>query len=253
MKKSLTGFHLKMIAVISMLIDHTAATVVERMMQYPDGFWANMNLYWLYETMRCIGRLAFPIYCFLLVEGYRHTHNVKKYALRLGVFALISEVPFDLAFQHAIVDFSYNNVFFTLLFGLVGLAGMDWIEDFTLKKNAKNARLYSALMSIGWIALLCALSMLCRVDYYIVGILVILILHKYYERPVLGFGWAVVILALCCGWNELWALSMILPIAMYNGERGKQVRYFFYGFYPGHLAVLDLVCVLLGLPLLEIM
>lgn len=77
----LDGTVLKLIACLSMFIDHLGAVCFSGMM----GF-------------RIIGRLAFPIYCFLLVEGAVHTRNMKKYILRMGIFALISEVPFDLAF-----------------------------------------------------------------------------------------------------------------------------------------------------------
>ena len=78
-------YKLKLIAIITMLIDHIAAVLI------PSD-----TMLWL--VMRCIGRLAFPIFVFLLVEGFHHTRDVKKYLLRLGAFALISEVPFDLAF-----------------------------------------------------------------------------------------------------------------------------------------------------------
>ena len=106
--RGITGYALKMIAVISMFIDHLGATVVlgclysaryvTAAMRESDRLldqllvWVNQN--WslsvsIYENMRLIGRIAFPIYCFLIVEGFLHTKNVKKYSLRLGIFALI--------------------------------------------------------------------------------------------------------------------------------------------------------------------
>ena len=101
----ISGFVLKMIAVITMLIDHTAATILERglMGELSINFITEQNrLIWMgvYSIMRVIGRMAFPIYCFLLVEGFTYTRNRGKYALRLFLFAFISEVPFDLAFNN---------------------------------------------------------------------------------------------------------------------------------------------------------
>ena len=100
----LDGTVLKLIACLSMFIDHLGAVCFSGMM----GF-------------RIIGRLAFPIYCFLLVEGAVHTRNMKKYILRMGIFALISEVPFDLAFYHRLVYMGHQNVFFTLGLGLLAI------------------------------------------------------------------------------------------------------------------------------------
>ena len=115
----ISGYWLKLIAVISMLIDHTSAVILEQIpgLEAPAFF------------MRIIGRAAFPIYCFLLVEGFYHTRSRAKYAGRLFLFALISEVPFDLAFSRRMWDFSSNNVFFTLLFGLLVIWGVEGIKQ----------------------------------------------------------------------------------------------------------------------------
>ena len=97
-KKGICGSTIKMIAIVSMLIDHTAATILERMLSqqlFPEmEGWLNL----LYLVMRGIGRLGFPIFIFLLVEGLEHTRNRWKYLLRLVIFALVSELPFDMAF-----------------------------------------------------------------------------------------------------------------------------------------------------------
>ena len=127
-KKGISGSTLKMIAIVTMVIDHIGAAVLARLLMVnglgeldqtnADAImlWLSANgaLYWTYTIMRMIGRVAFPIFCFLLVEGFLHTHDVKKYAMRLGLFALISEIPFDLAFSSKILEFNYQNVFFTL-------------------------------------------------------------------------------------------------------------------------------------------
>ena len=113
-QQGISGYWLKVIAVVSMLIDHTSAVILEQIPGLENPAF----------LMRIIGRAAFPIYCFLLVEGFYHTRSRAKYAGRLFLFALISEVPFDLAFSRRMWDFSSNNVFFTLLFGLLVIWGV---------------------------------------------------------------------------------------------------------------------------------
>ena len=123
-KKGISGSTLKMIEIVTMVIDHIGAAVLARLLMVnglgeldqtnADAImqWLSANgaLYWTYTVMRMIGRVAFPIFCFLLVEGFLHTHDVKKYAMRLGLFALLSEIPFDLACSSKILEFNYQNV-----------------------------------------------------------------------------------------------------------------------------------------------
>ena len=117
-----SGSTIKIIAVAAMLIDHAAATVLARYLiggirEAADTGttqnWLAENAMWydIYDVMRGIGRLGFPIFCFLLVEGYQRTRDVKKYALRLGLFALISDVPFDLAICGTPFHMGYQNVY----------------------------------------------------------------------------------------------------------------------------------------------
>ena len=123
----LDGTVLKLIACLSMFIDHLGAVCFSGMM----GF-------------RIIGRLAFPIYCFLLVEGAVHTCNMKKYILRMGIFALISEVPFDLAFYHRLVYMGHQNVFFTLGLGLLAI----WFLEHPIEQLDIPDVLYKLLVII---------------------------------------------------------------------------------------------------------
>lgn len=105
-KRGISSAVLKNIAVVTMLIDHIGAVIVARLLvrnglyeamvnQEAYTAWVGQNggMYGIYMAMRIIGRFAFPIYCFLLVEGFQKTHNVKKYLGRMFLFALISEVP----------------------------------------------------------------------------------------------------------------------------------------------------------------
>ena len=105
-KPGISGFTLKVIAILSMLIDHTGAAVVEKAILKLPSVTGNADLlaFWTRtdQVMRAIGRIAFPIFCFLLVEGFIYTRDVKKYAGRLLLFALLSEFPFDLALKQGV-------------------------------------------------------------------------------------------------------------------------------------------------------
>ena len=116
--RGLNGFHLKLIAVCTMFIDHMGDTL------FPGVMW-----------LRCIGRVAFPIFCFLIAEGCVHTHDRKKYALRLFVFAVLSEIPFNLMTGRAVWNPYDQNVLWTLLLG----AAVCWIMDGVLKRRTAPA------------------------------------------------------------------------------------------------------------------
>ena len=118
----ISGSTVKLVGIITMLIDHFAATVLARFLirMRLSGEWSE-PLYSAYNYLRMIGRLGFPIFCFLLVEGFGKTRSKAKYAVRLGIFALISEIPFDLAFSAKVLEFGYQNVYFTLFLGMLAL------------------------------------------------------------------------------------------------------------------------------------
>lgn len=142
-RKGISGSTLKLIAIITMLIDHTAATILDRTliarglynldgtnsMAVQEFLRQNGAIYYTDVAMRFIGRIAFPIFCFLLVEGFIHTRNQWKYTLRLAIFALISEIPFDLAFNGHFFDMGYQNVFFTLTIGMLVMIGFRLIKE----------------------------------------------------------------------------------------------------------------------------
>lgn len=245
-KSKVDGFTLKMIAVITMLIDHTAASILERIVFQIDanGYYTVTagNLYTLYMAMRMIGRMAFPIYCFLVVEGFLYTRNVKKYATRLLVFALISELPFDMALFNSFFDSYHNNVFLTLFLGLVTVAGVDYVI-----KNLHCPQFLNTLAQLGVIALGMGAAMLLHTDYSSAGVAAIVVMYILRHRRMLAFGMGVIVLGVMAGTMELAALFMLIPIFFYNGKRGKQAKYFFYAFYPAHLLILAIICALLGL------
>lgn len=203
----LSGFGLKWIAMVSMLIDH-----------------AGMALFPQYLFLRIIGRLAFPIYCFLLVEGAVHTSNKKQYLGRLFLFALLSEIPFDLLVSGRLLFLDAQNVFFTLFLGLLAV--------FALEKWRASG--YGALASL----LLVLAAWFARTDYGGGGVVIILLFYLFRQQKLLrtvSFGAAT---ALLYGGLQNYAILSMGPVLCYNGKRGPRVKYFFYVFYPAHLLVL---------------
>ena len=208
----INGFTIKMIALSTMLIDHIGAVLVPQMI-----------------SLRIIGRISFPLFVFLLVEGFIHTKDVRKYAIRLLIFALISEIPFDLAFFGKVVDFERQNIFFMLFLGILMLA---LIRRFSFQPFLQ------VLSVVGCVAA----AFLFRVDYNGFGVLLVLAFWYFREKPwkrLLCFG---VILGLGYGMGvELYGLLAYLPILFYNGRRGPSAKYVFYIFYPAHLLILLLI------------
>lgn len=245
-KTGLTGSHLKWIAIITMFIDHIGVALLEvgLLPKVADAVLAGNSFdyvmadyhfwYRFDDVLRSIGRLAFPIFCFLLVEGFLHTKNVKKYALRLGLFALISEIPFDLAFENRLLEFGYQNVFFTLLIGLFVLIGLKYFEE-TLPPQLFWLRFIVALTGA-------LLAMFLRTDYDAFGIILIVLLYEFRNHKALRcIAGAILML-----FNSTTGCLAFLLLWFYNGERGKQLpKYFFYAFYPAHLFILFLVRLLL--------
>lgn len=235
-KWGLTAFHLKLLAIVTMLIDHIGYVFYWGLGQWSTYF-------------RIVGRLAFPIFCFLLVEGFVHTRSRRNYVLRLALFALISEPFFDLAFHRAWYWPGSQNVFFTLLIGFLVLWALEYFE--------RNL--------IGWLLCLlgCLVAQRLHTDYRYIGVLFILVFYLLRNRR--GMAMLAMCLVDLLAGNRLetalmWiqqthslsclryfplefriqdaAVLAIFPILLYNGEKGRGMKWFFYVFYPAHLLLL---------------
>lgn len=229
--KCLNNNMLKLIAVISMVIDHTAVVLIEnRLLGGPFyeeshiaadpahlAVWQNAD-----RAMRYAGRLAFPIFCYLMAEGFLHTRDVKKYAKRLLLFALISEIPFDLAAFGTWFYPGYQNVYLTLLLGLLAIAG---IYKYQQGKWWQQAAVFIGCSAAAW---------LLKCDYGAFGVFFMVVLYLFHDNE-----WQQTMVgSLCLMWEPA-AMLAFIPIRMYNGARGdKKWKWFFYGFYPAHLLVL---------------
>ena len=212
---------LKTIAMVFMLIDHLAYVMIER------GLGLGGNLYLIDRVMRGMGRIAFPIFCFTIVEGFQRTSNAGEYLKRLIIFALISEIPFDLAFRGAIFDMSFQNVFWTLAFGLAAMM------------------IYSDPFMAGWQRVLGMFGCffipnLFHTDYSIYGVLTIFLMYIFRREPI-KMCMAGYIVLLLQSTAEVWAIFGFLLILLYNGQRGRGSKMLYYLFYPGHLLLLVLV------------
>lgn len=252
-KRGISGSTLKLIAVITMLIDHTAASVLQQLIVMNSANYVNGRLqmtpivtaYWI---MRGIGRVAFPIYIFLLLEGFTYTHNRLWYLGRLALFALISEIPFDMALmlerrellEGRLVEFGSQNVFFTLAIGLLTIMLIDWVWKW--KKNIWVRLLLGCIIA----GLGMCLAAVLKTDYGETGVAAIVVayvLRRWRVPQMVGL----CVPLICSNWLEAVALINALPVAFYNGRRGWKLKWIFYAFYPAHLLILGFarLCMLL--------
>ncbi|MEW9096059.1 MAG: TraX family protein [Clostridiaceae bacterium] len=248
-KRGLSGSTLKIMAVISMLIDHIAAVLIlvgiyYKFIPYAENtaMYYSSNLKTIYRLMRAVGRISFPIFCFLLVEGYIHTSNKKKYALRLFIFALISEIPFNLAFGNKIFipASRLNNVFFTLFLGVCVMYIIEFINNKKINKVATAIAIIATIVVFGVIAKFIR----CDFNYY--GILCIALFYIFRENRLLQILSGIIVFSyLAIGSFGIIYLSL-LAIYFYNGQRGLKIKYFFYIFYPSHLLILYFIRVYLA-------
>ena len=207
----LSGSTLKVIAVLSMIVDHWCYLFAE---QGTD----------IYEIGRMwIGRGAFPIFCFLLIEGFLHTRNRRKYGQNLLLFALISEIPWNFVFSNT-WHHPTQNVFFTLFLGYLGLCALEALWE-------------KPVLQLSCIVGLFGFSYIFHADYGWHGFLLIMIMYLFRTRRILQA------LVSTLWMNYEWKMCFsFISINMYNGKRGfiqgKAAKYFFYLFYPVHLTIL---------------
>lgn len=237
--KGITGSTLKMVAIIAMFIDHAAAIVLERAL-WEQGF-SSETMIIIYQIMRSIGRLGFPIFCFLMIEGFSHTHNVKKYAGRLFLFALVSEIPFDLGFIGEVFYWRYQNVFFTLLIGLLVLIGFRFVEG-----KAEWNKVVRIVLAVLMLAAGIYIAELLMTDYGGMGVLTIVVMYLFRKNRVLEAAAGCAVLT-WMSYSEIPAFFILPLVQRYNGQRGWNLKWVFYIFYPAHIFLLYLIAYAIGL------
>ena len=225
--KCMSGSVLKTIALVTMIIDHIGSALLRNLdFAIQPLFVIGSRQFTMYAIFRLIGRIAFPLYSFLLVEGFLHTKNRKKYGINLLVFAVISEIPYNLEHTGTLF-FKNQNVFFTLFFGYLGLCFFERFKD----EKVKQALSIGLLFCISWIF---------HSDYRYTGFVFILLLYLMRDR---AFPRALIGSSLFP--NTPAILVSFGFMGMYNGNRGfiknKAVKYMFYAAYPVHLFILYLI------------
>lgn len=233
----LSSSALKILAIVLMVSDHLWATII------PGNNW-----------MTYMGRIAFPIFAFQITEGYFHSSDRKKYQKRLLIAALISEIPFNLMMMSSPFFPFHQNVMFTLLLGLRAIDGLELLRQKWTKQALGRCLLRLAACAI--------LSVVGFVDYGFTGLLTILVFYLFRGFPLAWLGQLVAMILLHIVFFEGqtiplvfgsfsyyfptqgFAVLALLPIWLYNGEKGrggKALQYGTYLFYPAHMLLLHLL------------
>ncbi|MCL2255085.1 MAG: conjugal transfer protein TraX [Lachnospiraceae bacterium] len=246
---------MKIIAIIAMIIDHIGLGIWYRLpfMGYLVPDIMDQDTWWsIYRIMRNIGRIAFPLFCFLLVEGFFHTGSRKKYAFRLFAFALISQLPFHYAFSDLYGVTDGLNVFFTLVIGFIAIWGMHEV-----KRRVPNHLAYlSAWLLIAVSS--CVIAVQLDTDYDFKGVVLIIVLYIFHKSRIISliigyfsFKWVLLspkltnITTVFASYFEYIAEDYCFPgfilASFYNGKRGLKIKYLFYLIYPIHLLLIFII------------
>jgi len=238
-KFEISSTTLHILAMVFMLCDHLWGTII------PGNDW-----------LTCIGRLTFPIFAFMIVEGYFHTKNLKKYVLRLLLFAVLSEIPFNLAMGSSVFYPLHQNVLWSFLISIALIF---------LNEKAKSRQIIWIRAIVGIMTVLAGyiLGLVTMVDYYHAGIFTVLVFYFFRQKK-----WWCLLCQLICLWyiniemlggfsyeiflfgktfffvRQTFALLALIPIWLYRGKQGyhsKVLQYVYYVFYPVHLLILGII------------
>lgn len=226
----LSGAQLKYIAFVSMVIDHANKALI-----YPilDGG----TLLALSDIFDVLGRIAFPLFAFLLVEGFFHTRSRKKYMMWMLGFGVVSEVPYDMMASGVLFDPRSNNVMFSLAIALLTI----WIVD-EIRQRLKGRKAVLWIIPAVLIAAVMSLAAMgASVDYEQYAVIAVFIFYMFRPIPVLAAG-----LGYLSMLKELWSVLGFALTLTYNGKRGKQIKLLNYCFYPGHLLIIGAARMMLG-------
>ena len=230
--KQISNAGLKRIAMCCMFLDHFGVVFLQPIILLTDSDAIAL----LYCLLRGIGRVAFPTYSLLLVEGILNTRNTRNYLLRLGICGLGSEIPYDLAFSGRVIDWHSQNVLFTLCLGFISVVLIIRLNG---AKEDNVKRFAPVIASLG-ILMLAFLAEITCCDYGAVGVLFIVSMYLFRNQEL----WRTLIggiLLAALGLTEVAAAAAFPLLRRYSGKRGNQSKLGMYLFYPGHLLLLAMV------------
>jgi len=232
-KPCLSGFALKRIAMVSMIVDHVGGFLLK---PFYMGHYAavtseaeavlSRRWFYLIQTCSAIGSVAFPLFCFLIAEGFVHTRSRRDYVRRILLFALISELPFNLVHHSELFYPALQNVMFTLTLGVLTLWALSYAEERYFGKRLLLYRIGITLLGM-------ALAFAVRGEYVFLGVLAMVLFYELRNREKLRYLAFIPLVV-----PSLWFLAAAPAVYLYNGTRGKGSRNFFYVFYPAHFLVL---------------
>lgn len=220
----LSGSALKLIACLAMLSDHLAKFYFATF-PWANTVWfsiAGRSISFL-QLMLMFGRFAFPIFVFLLIEGFEKTHNRKKYGLSLLVLGLISEIPFNLM-NGNVLFFPKQNVMFTLLLGYLAMCSLEYFRS-------------KPLVSLALLLVMFIISRYMDADYKTAGFIFIILMYGLRKERIIQTVACPVLLQM-----KLMVFLSLMLTCLYNGKRGfiktHFLKYCFYAFYPVHMLII---------------
>lgn len=223
MKKNLTNFDLKLIAIITMAIDHIGAII------YND-----------IDIFRIIGRISFPLFAFLLVEGFKNSSNRLKYFLRLIIFAFITQPIYDYAFKSNTL-----NILFTFSLGFLLMMIIEFSKKIIDKYNkGLESYLYKTVFYSLFYILFSILAIFLNVDYTVLGITTIFIFYLSPNILLSCILYFLSVVVLKTNDIQMYSIISFFFLYLYNGKRGRNLKYFFYLYYPLHLLLLKMLLVM---------
>lgn len=237
-KWGLSSFALKLIAAVTMFIDHFGLLFLS-------------NHHTAYLIARSIGRISFPIFAFLLVEGFYYTGSRIRHGILLGIFALVSEIPYNMMYG-SFFDLARQNVIFTLFIGYMMIWALDFISMYKVNYSEKllnrigagrlNTILELVVMLSGF-----SVAYFLNTSYSYAGVMLVLCFYVFRKHHIGRALTNMVFNMGMFGYGIQWfGVFSMIPIAFYNEKPGKyQWKYFFYVFYPIHILIL------VGLKLLQ--
>lgn len=214
-----------------MVFDHAAVILMDRF-----GFFPGPAGMWMWWAMRLFGRMAFPLFAFLIVEGFLHTGNWKRYAIRLGVLAAVSEIPYNLMAGGSLLYPENQNTVWTLLFGLLAVKAL---ETVAVRSTASVKNGAETLTKAGIAFVFPLAAGFLRLDYGFMGVLFIILLYQFRYQPPLRM--ALGCAALFGGNFDIGGLVSWIAfffINRYNGKKGRNFGQYAYAFYPLHILTL---------------